>query len=134
MLVFPFFGVATVLRVRFSSLVVGVLVSIVCSFSSLFSLRDPHLPFPFRSSWVNLLDQSGGVGQDGHVTCMSWFPHDKTVGRDDIDDIDDVAELPADIRMLAVGYASGKVSFGLRVFLFFSCAFTCMASCRSVLS
>eukprot|EP00752_Nemacystus_decipiens_P003707 g3416.t1 len=40
--------------------------------------------------------------KDGLVTCMSWFPHDTTVGKDDI-------ELPADIRMLAVGYASGRV-------------------------
>lgn len=38
------------------------------------------------------------------MTCMSWFPHTETVGRDGI-------ELNADIRMLAVGYASGKVIF-----------------------
>lgn len=55
--------------------------------------------------WMN---RAWTASQDGHVTCMSWFPHDTTVGRDDI-------ELPADIRMLAVGYASGKVS----VFFFF---------------
>lgn len=40
--------------------------------------------------------------QDGYVTCMSWFPHTETVGRDGM-------VLAADIRMLAVGYSSGKV-------------------------
>lgn len=42
------------------------------------------------------------MGQVGYVTCMSWFPHTQRAGRDGI-------ELAADIRMLAVGYTSGKV-------------------------
>ncbi|CAM9903289.1 unnamed protein product [Ectocarpus sp. 4 AP-2014] len=40
--------------------------------------------------------------KDGHVTCMSWFPHSETVGGDGMGTGD------ADIRMLAVGYSSGK--------------------------
>ena len=59
--------------------------------------------FFVRSCWTNESVVGMLASQDGLVTCMSRFPHDATVGRNDI-------ELPADIRMLAVGYASGKVS------------------------
>ena len=39
--------------------------------------------------------------QDLQVSCMSWFPHCQVSRRDGME--------AADIRMLAVGYASGKV-------------------------
>lgn len=35
------------------------------------------------------------------MSCMSWFPHSQVSRRDGME--------AADIRMLAVGYASGKV-------------------------
>ena len=56
------------------------------------------------------------------MTCMSWFPHDTSVGRDDI-------ELPADIRMLAVGYASGKVGCFLSLLSFFFWSSSLLCSC-----
>lgn len=49
--------------------------------------------------------------QESQVTCMRWFPHGTSMGRNGMQ--------ASDIRMLAVGYSSGKVSPNPRfIFLF----------------
>lgn len=61
------------------------------------------------------------------MTCMSWFPHTETVGRDGI-------EMDADIRLLAVGYASGKVSTsccGCCCCRLRCCCYGCVVVCRA---
>ncbi len=67
-----------------------------------FCLDSSLLASSVRWSTACCLLLAQGGSQDGSVTCMSWFPHTETVGRDGM-------VSAADIRMLAVGYSSGKV-------------------------